>query len=97
MAHAWGMGGLEPPAEGFGGVGGAEPLKCVSEERFPCSPRHGSLRGGVVGVGGGAGENFLEGVEAMAPLSPACYPSPPHLVAGSLQGGGGPPGELGGG
>ena len=29
------LGGLEPPAEGFGAVGGAEALNRVTEERFP--------------------------------------------------------------
>ena len=38
-----GGGGLEPPAEGFGGVGGVEALNHVPEERCPCALWHGGL------------------------------------------------------
>ena len=55
--------------------GGAEALNRIQEERLLCSPRHGVLQGGVVGVGEGANEDFLEGVEALAPLSPARSPA----------------------
>ena len=48
-----GVGGLEPLAEGFGGVGGAEALGRVPEEGLPCRLRHDGLRGGLVGVSGG--------------------------------------------
>ena len=48
-------------------------------------------------VGGGAGEDFLEGVQAVAPLTPARSPGPPHPAAELPQDGGGPPGEVGGG
>ena len=42
-------------------------------------------------------EDFLESVEAVAPLTPSCSPSPPNPAAELLQGGGRPAGELGGG
>ena len=64
-----GVGGLEPLAEGFGGVGGAEALDRVAEEGLPCRLRHDGLRGGYVGVGGGAGAHLLEGVHHMHPFS----------------------------
>ena len=90
-----GLGGLEPPAEGFRGVGAAEALKRVPEEGFPCRLRHGGLRGGLVGVGGGAGEDFLEGVKHVHPRTPSCSPGPLHPAAELPQGGGRPPGEAG--
>ena len=103
----WGLGAANGPClrlgcllslvEGFGGVEGAEALNCVPEECFPCTLRHGSLQGGVVGVKRGEGEGFIEGVEAVAPLSPACSPCPTHPAAELPQGGGEPPGEVGGG
>ena len=62
-----GVGGLEPRAEGCGAVGGAQALKNVPEERFLCALRHGGLQGSVVGVVGGAGEEFLQGMEAVVP------------------------------
>ena len=46
-----GLGGLEPPAENFEGVGGAEALDRMPEEGFPCRLRHGGLGSGLVGVG----------------------------------------------
>ena len=47
--------------------------------------------------GGGAGEEFLAGVEVVAPPSPACSPCPPYPAAELPQGGGTPPGEVRGG
>ena len=91
------VGVLEPPAEGFGGVGGAEALNLVPEEHFQCPLRHGGLRGSVVMVRGGAGADFLEAVGALACLTPARSPGPPHPAAEVPHGGGGPPGEVGGG
>ena len=44
---------------GFGGVGGAEALDCVPEQGFLCRLRHGGLRCGLVGVGGGAAADPL--------------------------------------
>ena len=89
-----GMGGLEPPAEGFGGVEAADALDRVPEARFPCLLRHGSLRGGFVRVGGGAGEDFLQRVEGVTPFTPLRFPGPLHPAAEIPQGGGRPPGEL---
>ena len=97
MAHALGVGGLEPPAEGLAGVGGAEAPDLVPEEGLPCRLRHDGLRGGLVGVGGGAGADLLEGVHHVHPFSPSRSSSPLHPAAELLQGGGRPPGELGGG
>ena len=74
--HAWGQGCLEPPAKGFGGVGGAEALDRVSEEGFPCRLRHGGLGGGLVEVCGGGGADLLEGVHHVPPLSPFALPRP---------------------
>ena len=81
MSDAWGCVVGSHQLRVFGGVGGAKALNCVPEEHFPCSPRHYSLRGGVVGIGGGAGEDFLEGVEVVVLLSPlpASYA---HLTEG---------------
>ena len=82
-----GSAGLEPPAESFGGVGAAEALNRVPEEGFPCSLRHGGLRSGVVGVGGGAGENFLESLEGVAPFTPSRSPGLLHPAAELPQAG----------
>ena len=62
-----GVGGLAPLAEGLGGVGGAEALDRVPEEGIPWRLRHDGLRGGLVGVGGGAGADLLEGVRLCTP------------------------------
>ena len=94
---ALGVGGLEPSAEGFAGVGGAEALDRVPEEGFPCRLWHGGLRGGFVWVGGGAGAELLEGVENVHPFASSRPPGPPHPAAELPQGGGRPPGEVGGG
>ena len=91
------MGAPEPSAEGSGGVGGAEALDCVLEEGLPCRLRHDGLRGGLVGVGGGAGADLLEGVHHVHPFPPSRSPGPLHPAAELLQGGGRPPGEVGGG
>ena len=87
------MRGLEPPAEGFGGVGGAEALNRFTEDRFPCSSRHGGLQSVVVGVGGRGDEHFLKVVEAVAPVWPARSRCPPHPAAELPQGGDGPIGR----
>ena len=50
--------------------------------------------GSVAWGGGGAGEEFLEGVEEVSPLSPACSSCPPHPAAELPQGWGGPPGQV---
>ena len=92
-----GVGGLEPLAEGSGGVGGAEALDRVPEEGLPCRLRHDGLRGGLVGVGRGAGAHLLEGVHHVHPFSPSRSPGPLHPAAELLQSGGRPPGEVGGG
>ena len=89
-----GVGGLEPLAEGFGGVEGLEAMNRVPEDPFPCLLRHGSLRSGLVGVLGAAGDDFLECVEAPAPLSPARFPCPPRPAGELSQRGGGPQGKV---
>ena len=81
-----GVGGLEPPAEGLGGVGAAEALVRVPEQGVRCRPRHGGLRGGLLAVDGGAGEDFLEGVDHACPPTPARPAGPIQPAAG---GGGG--------
>ena len=55
-------------------------LNCVPEERLPCTLRHGGIRGGMVRVVRGAGEEFLEAVEAVVPLTLACSPCRSHPV-----------------
>ena len=90
-----GVGGLEPPAECLGGVGGAEALDRVPEEGLPCRLRHDGFQGGLVAVGGGAGADLLEGVHHVHPFSPSRSPGPLHTAAELLQGGGRPPGEVG--
>ena len=92
-----GVGGLEPLAEGLGGVGAAEALDRVPEEGLPCRLRHDGLRGGLVGVGGVAGAHLLKGVHHVHPFSPSRSPGPLHPAAELLQSGGRPPGEVGGG
>ena len=81
------MGGLESLAKGLGGVGGAEALDSIAEEGLPCRLRHDGLRGGLVGVGGGAGAYFLEGVHHVHPFSPLRSPGPYHPAAELLQSG----------
>ena len=90
-----GVAGLEPLAEGSGGVGGAEALHRVSEEGLPCRLRHDGLRGGLVGVGGDAGAHLLEGVHHVHPFSPSHSPGPLPPTPELLQSGGRPPGEVG--
>ena len=92
-----GVGGLEPLAEGSGAVGGAEALDRVPEEGLPCRLRHDGLRGGLVGVGRGAGADLLEGVHHVHPFSSSRSPGPLQPTAELLQSGGRPPGEVGGG
>ena len=77
--------------------GGVEAPDHVPEEGFPCRLRHGSFRGGLVWVGGGAGADLLEGVHHVHPFSPSRFPGPLHPAAELPQGGGRPPGEVGGG
>ena len=92
-----GVGGLEPLAEGLGGVGGAEALDRIAEEGLPCRLRHDGLRGGLVGVCGGAGAHLLEGMHHVHPFVPSRSSGPFHPAAEPLQSGGRPPGEVGGG
>ena len=96
-AQALGVGGLEPLAEGLGGVGGAEALDRIAEEGLPCRLRHDRLRGGLVGVCAGAGAHLLEGMHHVHPFVPSRSPDPLHPAAELLQSGGRPPGEVGGG
>ena len=90
-----GLGGLEPQAEGFRSVGAAEALDRVPEEGFPCRLRHDGLRSGLVGVGGGAAADLLEGVHHVHLFSPSRSPGPLHPAADLPQGGDRPPGEWG--
>ena len=92
-----GVGGLEPLAKGLGGVGRAEPLDRVPEEGLSCRLRHDGLRGGLVGVGRGAGADLLEGVHHVHHFSSSRSPGPLHPTAELLQSGGRQPGEVGGG
>ena len=92
-----GVGGLEPLAEGLGGVGGAEALDRIAEEGLPCRLRHDGLRGGFVGVCGGVGAHLLEGMHHGHPFVPSRSSGPLHPPAELLQSGGRPPGEVGGG
>ena len=96
-AQALGVDGLEPLAEGLGGIGGAEALDRIAEEGLPCRLWHAGPRGGLVGVGGGAGAHFLEGMHHVHPIVPSRSPGPLHPAAELLQSGGRPPGEVGGG
>ena len=91
------MGGLEPLAEGLGGVGGAEALDRIAEEGLPCRLWHAGLWGGLVGVGGGAGAHLLEVMHHVHPIVPSRSPRPLHPAAELPQSGGRPPGEVGGG
>ena len=90
------MGGLEPLAEGLGGVGGAEALDRIAEEGLPCRLRHDGLRGGLVGVGGGAGLHLLEGMHHVHPILASRSPGALHPAAELLQSRGRPPGVVGG-
>ena len=90
-----GVGRLEPPAEGFGGVGVAEALDRVLEEGFPCRLRHDGILGGFVGVGGAAGADLLESVHHVHPFPPSRSPGPIHPAAELPQSGGRPPSEVG--
>ena len=92
-----GVGGLEPLAEGLRGVGGAEALDRIAEEGLLCRLWHDGLRGGLVGVGRGAGAHLLEGMHYVHPIVPSRSPGPLHPAAELLQSGGRPPGEVGGG
>ena len=92
-----GQGCLKPPPEGFRGVGGADSLDSVPEEGCPCRLRHGGIRGGLVGAGGDAGADLLEGLDHVHPLTPSCSPGRLHPAAELPQGGYRPPGETGGG
>ena len=91
------MGGLEPLAEGLGGVGGAEAPDRIVEEGPQCGLRHDGLWGGLVGVSRGAGAHLLEGMHHVQPILPSLSPGPLHPAAELLQSGGRPPGEVGGG
>ena len=72
-----------------------EALDRVAEEGLPCRLRHGGVRGGLVGVCGGAGADLLEGVHPVHPFARCRSPGPLHPAAELLQSGGRPPGEVG--
>ena len=69
-----GVGGLEPLAEGSGGVGVAEPLDRVSEEGLPCRLQHDGLRGGLVRVGS---VRVRTSSKVCTMCTPSCLPAPP--------------------
>ena len=91
------MGGLEPLAEGLGGVGGAEALDRVAEEGLPCRLRMMASGAALLGSAGGAGADLLKGVHHVHPFSPSRSAGPLHPAAELLQSGRRPPGEVGGG
>ena len=95
-AQAWGWvaWGNWRRAQGCRGGGGPGPHR---EEGLPCRLRHDGLRGGLVGVCGGAGVHLLEGMHHVHPFLPSRPPGPLHPTAELLQSGGRPPGEVGGG
>ena len=95
MAHAWEWVAWSNWRRVLGGVAGAEALNRVPEEGLACRLRHGRLRGGFVGVGGGASADLLEGVHHVHPFSPSRSSGPLRPEAELLQGR--PPGEPGGG
>ena len=97
MAHArkWVVWSHQRRVSGV--LGAAEALDRNPEEGFPCRLRHGSLKGCLVGVRGGAGEDFLKGVGHVHPLTPSRSPGPLLPAVELLQGGGRPPREVGGG
>ena len=82
---------------GLGGCRGAEALDCIAEEGLPCRLRHDGLRGGLVGVCGGAGAHLLEGMHHVHPFVPSRSSGPLHPAAELLQSGGRPPGQVGAG
>ena len=89
-----GVGGLEPLAEGLGGVGRADAPHRIAEEGLPCRLWYAGLRGGLAGVGGGAGAHLLEGMHHVHPFVPSRSPGPLHPAAELLQSGGRPQGEV---
>ena len=96
-AQAWGWVAWSHWRRALGGVGGAEALDRNAEEGLPCRLRHDGLRGGLVGVCGGAGAHLLEGMHHVHPFVPSRSSGPLHPAAELLQSGGRPPGEVGGG
>ena len=85
MAQAWGWVAWSHWRRIWGGVGGAEALDRVPDEGLPCRLRHDGLRGGLVGVGGGAGVDLLGDVHHVQPFSPSRCPGPLHRGAELLQ------------
>ena len=67
-----GPGGLEPPAEGFGGAGGAEAMGRVPEEGFSCRLPHYGLQG-LAGVQVRISSNVC------TMCTPSRLPAPPAL------------------
>ena len=96
VAQAWGWVAWSHWQKALGGVGGAEAPDRIAEEGLPCRLRHDGLRGGLVGVGGGAGAHLLEGVHHVHPILPSRSPGPLHPAGELLQSGGRPPSKVGG-
>ena len=78
MAHASGWVVWSHQRSVSGRYWGADALSHVLQKRFRCALRHGGHWGGVIEVVECAGEQLLEGVVAVLPLSPACFARPPH-------------------
>ena len=106
----WGVGGLwgaDDPCPwvgwsgatggGFRGCRGGEALDRVPDEGLPCRLRHSGLRGGLLGVGRGAGADPLEGVDHVHPGTLFRSPGSLHQAVELPQGGMRPPGQVGGG
>ena len=82
-AQAWGWVAWSHWRRALGGVGGAEALDRIAEEGLPCRLRHDGLRGGLVGVCGGAGAHLLEGMHQFAPLRAFPLPRPTSPSGGA--------------
>ena len=68
------MGGLEPLAEGLGGVGGAEALDRIAEEGLLCRLWHDGLRGASFGS---VGVRVRTSSKVCSMCTPSCLPAPP--------------------
>ena len=68
------MGGLEPMAEGLGGVEGAKALDRIAEEGLPCRLRHDGLRAASLGS---AGVRVRISSKVCTMCTASCLPAPP--------------------
>ena len=101
-----GLGGADGPCLGLGGFGATSrglwgcrghggPEPCPGGA-FPMRSAAWRALGRCRRICGGASDQFLDGVEAVGPLTPVRPPCPPHPAPELLHPGGGPPGEVGG-